>query len=102
MYGPDPMTCESSSSLVAGNTFESTIGPAEVPSTNGNVWSFGLFRVNTTVLSLVALTDFMFASSEDGPFGSLILTTRSKLNSTSLAVSGSPLENFRPGFIVQV
>ena len=96
------MTFESSSNLVAGKTLESTIGPAEVPNTNGNVWSFGLLSVNTIVLSLVAFTDFMLLRSEAGPFGSLILMTRWKLNSTSFAVSGSPFENFRPGFMVQV
>ena len=63
------MTLESSSSLFAGKTLESTIGPADVPSTNGKVWSFGVMRVNTTVLSSVALTDFMLPSSEAGPFG---------------------------------
>ena len=96
------MTLLVGSSLSAGNTLESTIGPADVPSTYGQVWSLRVRRVNTTVLSSVAATDFMFASSDAGPFGSLILRIRLKENTTSLAVSGSPLENFRPGFMVQV
>ena len=54
------------------------------------------------MLSSGAATDFMFASSEAGPFGLLILTTRWNENATSLAVSGSPLENFWPGLILQV
>ena len=102
MYGPEPMALASSSSLSAGNTLLSTIGPADVPRMNGQVWSFGFFSVKTTVLSLVALAETMLPSSDDGPFGSLILTMRVKENATSFAVSGSPLENFRPGFIVHV
>ncbi len=58
--------------------------------------------MNTTVVGSVALTSVMFAISEAGPFGSLIFTMRLNENATSLAVSGSPLENLRPDFIVQV
>src|SRR5690348_10096434 len=100
MYGPEPTACWSGSSLSAGKTLLSTIGPADVPRANGQVWSFGFFSVNTTVLASVALTLTMLLISEAGPFGSLILLMRLNENATSLAVSGSPLENFRPGFIV--
>src|SRR3954469_14061678 len=96
------MTSGSASSFFGGKTFESTIGPADVPRTNGQVWSFGFFRVNTTVLSSGAATDFMLPSSDDGPFGLAMSTTRWNENATSFAVSGSPLENFRPDFILQV
>ena len=88
------MTFVSSSSLSAGKTVWSTIGPAEVPSTNGKVWSFGLFSVKTTVLSSFAATDFMLPSRDAGPFGSLIVITRLNENATSSAVRSLPLENF--------
>src|SRR6266702_2794829 len=100
--GPEPMTLSSVSSLSAGKTLLSTIGPADVPSTNGQVWSLGFFRVNTTVLASLAFTVFMLPINEAGPFGSLILLMRLYENTTSSAVSGSPLENFRPAFSLQV
>src|SRR4051812_40929455 len=102
MYGPEPMAFSSASNLSAGNTLLSTIGPADVPRMNGQVWSFACRRVKTTVLSSLATADFMLPSSDQEPFGSLIFTMRVKENATSLAVSGSPLENFRPGFMVHV
>src|SRR5882724_1337377 len=94
------MTLSSASSLSAGNTLESTIGPADVPRIWAQVWSSPFFSLNTTVLSSEAVADTMLASSEAGPFGSLILTMQ--VNATSFAVSGSPLENLRPGFILHV
>jgi hypothetical protein len=78
------------------------MGPADVPSTNGHVWSLAFFRVKTTVSVPLASTLDMFAMSEAGPFGSLILLIRLKEKTTSLAVSGSPLANLRPDFRVQV
>jgi len=39
---------------------------------------------------------FMFASSEEAPFGSAILTLRSNEKTTSSAVRSEPSENFRP------
>src|SRR4051794_1441815 len=96
------MTLLSSSSLSAGKTLLSTIGPAEVPRMNGQVWSFGLFRVKTTVLSSLAVTDFMFPMSDAGPFGSLIVRTRLYEKTTSLAVIVSPLENFWLSLRMQV
>src|SRR5579875_1097549 len=102
MYGPEPTTLSSESSLFAGNTLWSTIGPAEVPSTNGHVWSFGFFSVNTTVSGPCAATLFMLPISDAGPFGLLIVRIRWKEKTTSAEVSGSPLENLRFGFSLQV
>src|SRR3954454_18889938 len=59
------------------------------------------FRCIVTVIGSVASTDFSEASSEDGPLGSAILSWRSSENLTSSDVSGSPLENFRPGLSLQ-
>jgi hypothetical protein len=58
--------------------------------------------VKTTVESSLAATDFRFASSEAGPLGSAILTTRSIENLTSEEVSAWPLANLRPGFSLTV
>ena len=96
------MTCASASSLSAGKTLLSTIGPAEVPSTKGQVWSLGFFSVKTTVLASGAATEAMLPISEAGPFGSLILLIRLKEKTTSADVMTSPLENFWFGFSLQV
>src|SRR4051812_3170321 len=102
MYGPEPTTFASESSFFAGKTFLSTIGPAEVPRTNGHVWSLGFFSVNTTVLGSVACTPAMLPSRDAGPFGLLMSMMRWNENATSSAVSGSPLENFSPDLSLQV
>src|SRR4051812_9702046 len=99
-YGPEPMTLSSGWSLSAGNTLESTIAPAPVP----RIWfhsELPSFSVITTVVGsgVVVATS---PSRLDGPFGSAILMTLSKENLTSALVSGSPLENFRPGLSLQV
>src|SRR5437660_1034189 len=93
----------SGSSLSAGKTLESTIAPAAVPRT----WfhnELPLASVKTTVVSSGVVTTGAgwVPMRLDGPFGSAILTTRSIDHLTSLLVSGSPLENFRPGFSLQV
>src|SRR5260221_4963155 len=83
---------------VAGKTLESTIAPAPVEMT----WfhnAFALPRWKTTVVaSGVAMVNLppVTWSRPAGPLGSLIFTTRSKENLTSLAVTGSPLEKACP------
>src|SRR3954454_18726657 len=79
--------------LSAGKTLESTIAPAPVERT----WSHSVFgwpRWNTTVVSFGVLTVNLPpvpVSRLAGPFGSLILSIRSKENLTSLDVRVSPL-----------
>ena len=60
----------------------------------------GAFRWKITVSGPLASTLFMFASSEEPPFGSAIFTLRSKEKTTSLDVSGVPSVNLRSGLSV--
>src|SRR5437764_10889791 len=90
----------SASFLAAGKTFESTMAPAPVEMMKFHS-AFGFLRWNTTVVGSGASV-VTFCSRLDGPLGSLILMTRSNENFTSCDVSGSPLENFKPGFSLQV
>ena len=79
----------------------STIGPAE-DSTCLRVTSYGTESVNTTVVSSLALTSVMLASSDDGPFSSLIFLTRSE---GELHIGGGQVmavSNFRPDFSLTV
>ena len=94
------MILSSASFLAAGKTFESTIAPAPVEMMKFHS-VLGDARWKTTVVSSTASV-FTLASRLAGPEGSLILRTRSKENFTSVAVSGSPFENFRPGLSLQV
>ncbi len=68
-------------------------------SSSGQVAS-GSLSLKTTVLGSGASMLFMFASSEEAPFGSAISMLRSKENTTSSAVSGEPSENSSPSRIV--
>ena len=61
-------------------------------STEGQVAS-GSLRLKTTVSLSGASTLFMFASSEEAPFGSAILMLRSNEKTTSSASSVEPSEN---------
>src|SRR3954451_13079257 len=88
--------------LSAEKTCSSTIGPAGLESTCGNVWSFGTFSLKTTVVLSGVETLSRFASSDAGPFGSLILIWRSNVNLTSDEVRSWPLANLRPGFSLTV
>src|SRR4051812_12236340 len=87
---------------VGEKTCSSTIGPASLESTCLKVTSFGTFTVNTTVEASGTSTLTRFASSEEGPFGSLIFTWRSKLNLTSDEVRSWPFAHFKPGLSLTV
>ena len=70
---------------------DGTIANEAVASTEGQVAS-GSERWKTTVSLSGASTLFMFASSEEAPLGSAILTLRSKEKTTSSASSVEPSE----------
>src|SRR6478735_19325 len=82
--------------LSALKTCSSTIGPAGLDSTWAKVWSFATFSLKTTVVSSGVSTLSRLASSDAGPFGSLIFFWRSKVNLTSEEVRSWPLANVRP------
>src|SRR3954468_15921253 len=94
------MTLLSASLVFAGKTFGSTIVAASVHRTCGQVLSCW-FSVMTT-LSPSAFTLCSGLRSPDGPLTSLMRCIRWNEKTTAFASSGSPLENFRFGFMVQV
>src|SRR4051794_39978012 len=102
MYWPAkalPWTMSSSGvTLSAAKTLSSTIGPAGEDSTWGQVWSFGCFRVKTTVVGSGAVVPLRLPSRYDGPLAAAILTCRSKVNFTSAESSALPLAHLRFGF----
>ena len=92
----------SASSLSAGKTLWSTIGPAGLDSTCGNVWSFAALRWKTTVVGSGASVEARFDRSDEGPLPpsaplAPIACTRSNENLTSVEVRSSPLANLSPG-----
>ncbi len=86
-------------SFVALKTSSSTIGPAGLESTCGQVWS-AWSRLNTTVVSSGVSMLLRLASSDCGPFSLLIFSSRSNENFTSLEVSLLPFANSSPSLRV--
>src|SRR3954454_422384 len=95
LYGPEPITLPSACSRRAEKSCLGTIAPAVWVRMYGHVPSACL-RCIVTVFALVASTRARLLSSDAGPDGSAIRSTRSSENFTSAAVSRSPLENFSP------